>query len=208
MKNRMNNILKYKTLSRLPQESGFYSGVCPGAAAITIFSILFSSPWGTLGVEGAESRAHGAESRARSAECPSERKFIRAGWKTRPGLGSLFVCNSNLLAPLSPFVKGDESRFIGAGGIKNKTPGTRRKENNEHRITNAESGKNIPVRCTCVFHWYSSATNITGALHLEFQTSFAAIGETAAAPRKICSPASHPSGKKVQRTETLKENIE
>jgi hypothetical protein len=35
---------KYKTLSRLPQESGFNSGDCPGAAAITIFYSFYSSP--------------------------------------------------------------------------------------------------------------------------------------------------------------------
>jgi hypothetical protein len=47
--NKSNNILQHKTLSRLPQESGFYSGDCPGAAAITILSSLFSSLRGTLG---------------------------------------------------------------------------------------------------------------------------------------------------------------
>ncbi|NLB54941.1 MAG: hypothetical protein GX811_04110, partial [Lentisphaerae bacterium] len=35
--------------------------------------------------------------------------------------------------------------------------------NDEHRITNIESGRNIPVRCTFGFNRISSAANIDGA---------------------------------------------
>jgi hypothetical protein len=92
---------------------------------------------------------------------------------------------------------------------------------------NAESGENIPVLCTSGYYWNSSATSITGALHLGFQTAVTAISETAAAPRNtlsgnrriwnekpaaaprnICRTGNIPLWMKVQRTETLLENVE
>jgi hypothetical protein len=76
--------------------------------------------------------------------------------------------------------------------------------NAEWRMMNKESGNNIPVLRTSGYNAVPYSTNITGALHLGFQTTSAAISETAAAPRNICRTAGHPSGKKVQSTETLK----
>ena len=85
--------------------------------------------------------------------------------------------------------------------------------NDECRMMNDEPERNITVRCTSGFHAFSSATNIVGATHLGFQTADTAISGIAAAPRntlsdnrRICRTAGHPSGKKVQSTETLKEN--
>jgi len=216
MKKRINNILKYKTLSRLPQESGFYSGDCPGAAAITILSSLFSSLWGTL---------------RRKAEGGSQKSEIRSR-KQEAGkfLGS--PDSHFLLSGLNADRSKDAVRFSPDATTADLpvNVGQNRKENKEYRIENAKSGKNIPVLRTSGFNEVSLATKLTGATHLGVQTSVTAIGETAAAPRNalsgihwicrtiigetaaapqnICSSASHPSGKKVQRTETLKENIE
>ena len=121
--------------------------------------------------------------------------------------------------------------------------------NEEYRIANKGSGKNIPVLRTLGYYAVSYSTNFTGALHLGFQTASTAISDTAAAlrntlsgnrricrtsngetaaapqniffgnrrilneklaaaPRNICRTAGHPSGKKVQRTETLNRNVE
>ena len=226
MKNRINNILKHKTLSRLPQESGFYSGDCPGAAAITILSSLFSSLRGTLG---------------RRTEVGSRKTEV--GSQLVPHflfLISYFLFPNFLNADRSK----DAVRFAydatpldlsactapdNVGQIK------KGKENKEHRISlpglltgNVKSGKNIPVRCTSGYHTLSGATNINGALHLGFQNADTAISgiaaaprntlsgnrrvcrtaisETAAAPRNICRTNGHPSEKKVQRTKKLKEN--
>ena len=55
--------------------------------------------------------------------------------------------------------------------------------NEEYRIINNESGKNIPVLRTLGYNAVSYSTNITGALHLGFQHTGIAISETAAAPR-------------------------
>ncbi len=142
--------------------------------------------------------------------------------KLEEGKSCFLTCNSNFPAPLSSFIKGDESRFIGTGGPKVKAPGTRRKENKKYRISlpglltgndecrmmNNESGRNIPVRCTSGINAFSSATNISGATHLGFQTANAAFSGIAAAPRNLCSSKDCHSEKKVQRTETLKENKE
>ena len=109
--------------------------------------------------------------------------------------------------------------------------------NNQYSMMNEETGNNIPVLRTSGYNAVTYSTNITGALHLGFQTTGTAISETAAAPqnilpnirlicqtsisktaaaprntlsdcRRICRTAGHPSGKKVQSTETLKENKE
>ncbi len=91
--------------------------------------------------------------------------------------------------------------------------------NIEHRITNIESGRNIPVRCTFGFNRISSAANIDGAAHLRFAisdtaineiftTSGTAINEKAAAPQNICSFGYRPSGTKVHSTEILNRNDE
>ena len=87
--------------------------------------------------------------------------------------------------------------------------------NNEPRIRNVESGKNIPVLRTSGFNEVSLATKLVGATHLGIQTAGTAIGKTAAAPRntlsgnrRICRNEYSSSGKKVRSTETLKENKE
>ncbi len=77
------------------------------------------------------------------------------------------------------------------------------KENEEYRMMNIESKRNIPVRCTFGFNRISSATKVIGALHLRFPTSSTAISERAAAPRNLCSFGYHPSEIKVHRTEIL-----
>ena len=129
---------KYKTLFLLPRER-FYTGVCPGAAAITtIISFLFSSPrispnWesefptptipnaGVGPKEGCQWRNSGS------------RRATRLAHK-----GSLPVINQQALhrSFFVPLVKGDEirfsksggkndqSRFTMTGGPGDKTPGT------------------------------------------------------------------------------------
>ena len=89
MKNRNNNILNYKTPSRLPR-GGFYSGDCPGAAGITIILSFFSSLRGTLGFAGAESegqREWGEEQRAESEEQKAESMVRRAKGKEQAAWG-------------------------------------------------------------------------------------------------------------------------
>ena len=76
MKNLINNILPYKALSRLPQEGGFNSGDCPGAAAITNNSSLFSSPWGTLGRKTEDGRPK-TEDGGRKTEVESTKREAR-----------------------------------------------------------------------------------------------------------------------------------
>ena len=98
--------------------------------------------------------------------------------------------------------------------------------NNQYSKMNEETGNNIPVLRTSGYNAVTYSTNITGALHLGFQTTGTAIsetaaaprntlsdiqwncrtfnGETAAAPRNICRTAYRSSERKVQRTETLK----
>ena len=80
--------------------------------------------------------------------------------------------------------------------------------NEEYRIANKGSGKNIPVLRTLGYYAVSYSTNFTGALHLGFQTAGTAIKEPAAAPRNICRTADYSSERKVHRTETLNGNVE
>ncbi len=80
------------------------------------------------------------------------------------------------------------------------------KENEEYRMMNIESERNIPVRCTFGFNRIFSATKVIGALHLRFPTSGIAISERAAAPRNLCSNGYRPSEIKVHRTEILNRN--
>ena len=186
------NILKYKIASPLPRGGGFYSGVCPGAAAITILTSFFSSPWGTSG-------------RNPVSDFPS---------KGRAGL---------FLIPYSLFQEKENKEYR----IRNVKSGS---SGNPKSRTVSIEGRNIPVLRTFGFYWNSSATNITGAPHLGFQTAdkvisgIAAeqqntlsgnqricrtiIGKTAAAPQNICRNEYRQLERKVQRTEILKENKE
>jgi hypothetical protein len=204
--NKSNNILKHKTLSRLPRGC-FFSGDCPGAAAITIFCSLFSSLWGTLGrrtevgsrktevgrqlvphflfpnflnadrskdavrfaydatpldlsactapdnvgqikkgKENNEHRIMNNEYRIRKSEVRSQKSEVGSP-KREPGFDNLLNHCSNFLAPLSPLAKGDEIRPLVAGSEGVVTPTNVGKENNEHRISNNESGSfsGIPV---------------------------------------------------------------
>src|SRR5690606_21089369 len=59
--------------------------------------------------------------------------------------------------------------------------------NEEYRIMNVESGKNIPVLRTLGYYAISYSTKITGALHLGFQTTGTAINDTMTTPRNILS---------------------
>jgi hypothetical protein len=230
MKNLINNILPHRTLSRLPQEGGFNSGDCPGAAAITIILSLFSSPRGTLG-----------------------RKTEVGRPKTE--VGSQLVSYFLFLIPyfLFPDKEYIEHRktFTGLAANPDGAASSVRVGTPEEPETISIEGRNIPVRlsadkagCISGLNHIPFATNpsvagqvITGATHLGLQTANVAfsgiaaaprnilpnirlicqtfINETAAAPRntlsdnrRICRNEYSSSGKKVQRTETLKENNE
>ena len=215
------NILPHKALSPLPREGGFNFGDCPGAAAITIILSFFSSLRGTLGFAGAESREQRAESmgqRAWGEELRAESRVQRA-WGEEQGEKSeeRRAESRAQTGPAVPIAIGSNCglHFVWTAGAANAG-----KENKKYRISlpglltgkdecrmmNDEPERNITVRCTSGFHAFSSATNIVGATHLGFQTADTAISGIAAVPRNICRTAGHPSGKKVQSTETLKEN--
>jgi hypothetical protein len=104
---------KYKTPSRLPQEEGFYSGDCPGAAAITILTSLFSSPRVSLNFAGVRRHALSG-SKPLSAYQPT----------------ALPVKNQQALHQGSfvPLEKGDEIRPLVAGSEGVETPWSTRKK--------------------------------------------------------------------------------
>jgi hypothetical protein len=181
MKNRNNNILKHKTLSRLPQEGGFYSGVCPGAAAITILSSLFSSLWGTLGRKAVSHSLFLIPYSLFSSFGNNEHRIYQSATE---GLMHLLAANPD----------------GAASSVRVGMP--------EKPRTVSIEENNIPALCTFGFHWNSSATNVIGATHLLHRADFATTDQTAAAPRNICRTASLPFKRKVQRTEILKGNKE
>jgi hypothetical protein len=114
MKNIINNILQYKTPSRLPRGEGFYSGDCPGAAAITIILSLFSSPRVSPNFAGVK-RLAVLNRLARISNLP----VINQQALHRSSFVPLFKGDEIRFSESGG--KWDDSRFIGTGGIDDKT---------------------------------------------------------------------------------------
>jgi hypothetical protein len=114
----INNILKYKTPSRLPQEEGFYSGDCPGAAAITIILSLFSSPRVSPTFAGVKRHALSGFPNGHITCKPL------SAYLARKSILPVTNQQASHQGSFVPLMEGDESRFIGTGGPGDKTPGT------------------------------------------------------------------------------------
>jgi hypothetical protein len=115
MKKFGNDILKYKTPSRLPRGEGFYSGDCPGAAAITIILSLFSSSRLSPNFAGTNRLAQQCILPVANQQALHRSSFV-----------PLFKGDEIRFSESGG--KWDESRFIGTGGIDDKTPNPRVQE--------------------------------------------------------------------------------
>jgi hypothetical protein len=109
---------KYKANPLLPR-GRFYSGDCPGAAAITIIISLFSSPRVSPNWVAGFSTPH-------SILCGVENSASRSACKGLPVANQQAYHQGSIV----PLVKGDKSRFIGTGG-----PGDKTSENQEVSTT-------------------------------------------------------------------------